>query len=159
MTGRTSKCEQAQDPPLSWHLYCDEFAVEVVLREIQALIPAGLTESEVKHRLAQIDAVMDAAREGTLVRAEDQPALKAVRRNPSLWELRWTIAGREWRMYHAEPDELVQHLVALRFHEKWVGGTPDQVEVEQNRQIDMGAGRLISGRPRLWGYVLNQVAD
>ena len=84
---------------------------------------------------------------------ESGSPLKPVRRDPSLWEIRWDLAGRLWRLYHAEPAPAPGYLVALRFHEKDLAGGDTRVRAAQNEHVDSSAYCYNAGRRTLWGLL------
>ena len=112
----------------------------------------GLTDAARIDRLAAIRQRLSAAAAGTLFEEDESgPPLKPVRRDPSLWEIRWDLAGQPWRLYHAKPALAPGYLVALRFPEKDLAGGDTRVRAAQNEHIDCAAHRYNTGRRTLWG--------
>jgi len=145
-----SRCCQVRYVPLSWRKFRLEDGTEVVSYEVRAAFPDSLDLSERKFRYAAIQSLLDAAALGELDGESEQ--FDPVWSNPDLWELKWTFPdGSMWRQYHAEPDELPGHLVAMLFHEKDLSGTSADIKDRQNACIDTAHARYIDGAGWSWG--------
>ena len=94
-----------------WKLYRDERGISIVRQEIHQAASSAYDKADL---LAKVAALMRETVEGTL---EPDTNFKRLTLRP-LFELRWDIERRAWRLYFAweeHPDNLK---LALRFAEK-----------------------------------------
>ncbi|MEF2977280.1 hypothetical protein [Subtercola sp. YIM 133946] len=120
-----------------------------------AAVFEGLTNIQ-KHALyAEISSVMQLAQEGGLT---PQDEVKKIAQDPVLWELRWNVDGKQYRLYHAEPSSDLSILVSLRFHLKDTSGDPLSVTARQNGEIQRAILRYHDPDNTLWGNIENPLA-
>lgn len=163
-----SRCSQGN--PLSFRWFgnpsCEAgedvaVAVEALFRAVSGAgrvwnpYAAQMTRSEFKRRIIRAQA-------GKLKPVDEVKAVD-IRNPPPLYEIRWaglSVANRaedgsishvvaEVRMYHSEPRELPQHLVAHHAHEK-LTDVPD-VNAAQNQEIRTAIGWHRMGVSSSWG--------
>lgn len=99
------------------------------------------------HELGRLDNLLGRAERGELEDSGDaHTPIVPVRHDPEIYELRHKALARKLRLYHGEPHELPNALVALHRHIK-VG------DADQQRQIEYAADRYNDGRETLWPAV------
>ncbi len=132
--------------PLEWlFAKTDDYAVEDEVAEVlKNLMPV---EYELKRE--EFFDVLDRARMGKLTEGE---LLRPVRLDPVVWELRLGYSGGLYRLYFAEPESDTEILVALRFHEKSLDGTDDEIDAAQELEMDEAIDRLAKGEHNRWGW-------
>lgn len=142
-----SRCQTPNDPPLDWHWYVDEDGHCLPKAEMMQCL-AGLADAERTMRIGELIQRLRAACRGDLLIGDE---LVPLRRDPEMWEIRWSFSGAKWRMYHGEPPEIAGGLLALLFHEKETSGTSADITHAQNVFIHQARLRYVTGRPRHWG--------
>jgi hypothetical protein len=114
--GSDSRCCQPVDPARAWIDYTDD-AHEAV-RELETWL-GGLSQWARDHELGRVDDLMEAAAYGRLEDTGDETTpIKPVRHDPEIYELRHTALAKKLRLYHGEPGELPDALVAVHRHIK-----------------------------------------
>lgn len=70
--------------------------------------------------VGRMDALKARAARGEIHVPEDgsYQELDAIRKDPDIYELRWTLLSKEIRQYHGEPARHPNHLIALHVHIK-----------------------------------------
>ncbi len=140
-TGNDSRCCDPSLAPLTWRDYVDALHPAVV--SVDAWF-ATLSRFARLHEEGEIDDLMEAAEAGLLEDSGDhRTAIKPIRRNPEIFELRRTALSKKLRFYHGEPKELPRHLVKVHRHIKLD-------EAAQEAEILHAAERYDSGRETLW---------
>lgn len=147
---RRSRCCQPQEPALDWHLYLDDAHTEVI--DVANWI-AGLPEVVRQSVEADIEDLLELAANG-VISTDDPTVFENVASFPDLWELKWHFqAGKrraELRQYHAEPDTLPGHLVAMHRHLK-ARGKDSAVREAQNQSMSQAQMRYMAGEKSHWG--------
>lgn len=115
-TGNDSRCCTPIEPPLEWVDYTDE-AHPAVLQLSEWL--NGLSFFAREHELGQIDALFASAAQGKLFDGGDETsAIKPIRKDPEIYELRRTALNKRLRFYHGEPHSRPTQLLRLHRHIK-----------------------------------------
>jgi hypothetical protein len=97
---------------------------------------------------AGMNEILDAAALGQL---DDEDVAK-VSSDPDMWELRFPIQERIYRVYIAEPASHPNNLIALRFHEKLILPTQTEIDDAQNAEIGRATVRFRAGLALNWGH-------
>jgi hypothetical protein len=142
-----SRCCQENDPPLEVHYFQDQQGCEVVRAEVIAVFNA-LDQPEKIARYAEYKQRLSAACRGVLQFDEE---IKPIHRVPDLWELKWSHADAEYRLYFGEPPSQPGVLVLLHFHVKEIHNTVEQTNAAQDLHINMAARRFALGTAYNWG--------
>ena len=116
---RQSRCSVRQTPDLEWRSYRDEKNHSVAA--VGAWL-SSLNEYQRESAIGDILALRDQAAAGQLVEGDEDDFvnIKPVRRDPDLFELRWSLFGKHLRQYHAEPKRFPRLLVDLHLHIKHI---------------------------------------
>lgn len=140
-SGWDSRCCRPADPPWVWIDYTDYGHAEFA--ELEAwlnTLPPPMRE----HELGRIDNLLERAERGLLEDSGDEKTpIVPVRHDPEIYELRHQALSKKMRLYHGEPHELPNALVALHRHIK----VDDR---HQQQQINHAAARYNDGREALW---------
>ena len=138
---------------MEWLEFIDETDQAVVefATWLMTLIPAAR-----KDLVGRIDELKNLAARGEIVLPEDESErgeLDAIRRNPDLYELRWTLYTKVVRQYHAEPARLPENLVSLLIHIKTDTAHPGvpQPHGDQDVEISKALLRYSAGEKSDWG--------
>jgi hypothetical protein len=135
---RVSRCTVPQDPKLIWHWHF-ESGVNLIKEEIAAFLETISDTGQKKLWWVEIqDRLEDAAR-GLL--PDEKKTIRPIRAQPEIWEIKWETEFIHLRLYEAEPRSDLGVLRALRFHEKWVGGTSLENKRAQDAHIGVAASR------------------
>lgn len=131
---------------MDWQ-FCIVDGIPAVPSELRAAL-AGLTEVDRQLHLA---AIRNTMREASFGRLFPRRGVRCVSQDP-IFELRWDVDGRLWRLYEGEPAIEPNVLVALRFHEKDVTSNDDEeIHALQDEQIAIAEDRYRRGLPSRWG--------
>jgi len=105
--------------------------------------------------IARMEARQAIAARGELVLPTDlrvRGELDAIRADPDLFELRWTMLSKQVRQYHAEPVSHPDSLVRLHLHMKADSGHFDpSAGARQEQEIQKAADRYHNGAADDWG--------
>jgi hypothetical protein len=100
-------------------------------------------------RLAQVVTTMKMAARGDLhPEGED---IGPIRGHPMLFELRWNFGREIYRLVHAEPPRLPDHLIGLRFHQKSLVGSKKDIQDAQDGEVATAKLRYMAGDSSDWG--------
>ena len=143
---RHSRCTERRDPPLEWLDFDDDEAERPFLEWL-----LSLPEVDRDLTIGRIIALRQLAASGEIVDG-DTRHIKPIRRDPEMWELRWSEAGALIRQYHAEPSELPRCLVRLHVHLKEIARTEPETTHLQDIEISWAMLRYRAGESSLWGY-------
>ncbi|PPH11634.1 hypothetical protein C5C71_06420 [Rathayibacter sp. AY1C1] len=147
-----SRCVHPRQPPMDWHDYVDEDddAVEHFAEWLSTLKPFARRDV-----IAMMDTLEARASRGEVVIPDDARLpgdLDAIRSDPDIYELKWTLLSKKIRQYHAEPRLLPDHLVRLHLHIKVDSGRgDDSADAQQQVEIDKAVARYHDGEPSTWG--------
>jgi hypothetical protein len=139
--GSDSRCCNPNLAPLEWRGYVDEShpSVSAISSWMNTLTPWARAHEE-----GEIDDLMDAAANGELWDSGDETTkIKPIRKDPEIFELRYTALSKKLRFYHGEPLELPRSLVSLHRHIKTTASS-------QQFEIVYAADRYTSGRSTAW---------
>lgn len=109
---------------------------------------ADLSDIDRELVIGQMGTILEAA---TFGRLEFNNDVDMVSIDPDMWELRFRAAGKEYRLYIAEPHTHPVHLVALKFHHKITDGSDQDIHDAQDAEIAVAALRFKSGSTSNWG--------
>ncbi|WP_410783069.1 hypothetical protein [Leifsonia sp. SIMBA_070] len=114
-------------------------------------IREALSDMSQPDRELHFAAIRYVMREATYGRLYPRRGVRCVSRQP-IFELRWEISGRLWRLYEGEPVFEPNLLIALRFHEKDVSTNDDElIRSRQDDEIGIAEDRYGRGLPSRWG--------
>lgn len=116
----------------------------VVDNELEACLQEkSRTQTDYELLRARVEARLERAEHGGLG-VVDQPAPDPVVTQPCLWEMRWSFGnGRELRLYHAEPAQVPDLLLAAKYHWKdYKGLSRAEKEMRQNGEMAEAAARF-----------------
>lgn len=103
-----------------------------------------LTPPMREHELGRLDNLLDRAERGELEDSGDERTpIAPIRYDPEIYELRHQALSKKLRLYHGEPEELPNALVAVHRHIKLN-------DEDQQIQIEYAADRYNAGRDSLW---------
>lgn len=88
---------------------------------------------------------------GQLVHEDDDKDLVPCASQPDIWELYPFGDDVLVRAYHGEPTRYAGVLVITHSHEKWVGGTSDEIKNAQNAEMAIAQQRFDDGMDSMWG--------
>jgi len=148
-TREPSRCVTPQDALLNW-AYCREEGADPVGDAFRVCVN-GAAPSERMARYGELKQRLNAAARGELNLDPSVIELKEVARDPTLWEIRWSLGGVPWRLYHGEPAVMPRHLLALHFHQKVTEGDDAAIKHAQNQEIDVATLRYVRGAGSRWG--------
>lgn len=99
--------------------------------------------------------IIDDVKKGSLVKEDPRfgPLVKPCATQPDIWELRWEIWDRHFRMYYSEDGDRIPEFVALSFTEKATEGLSDtQIKNNQNNAIATAQQRFNNYGSLRWGH-------
>lgn len=136
---------------MQWQDYVNEEAPAVV--EFVSWL-SGLHHSVQLDLVARMDALEARAAHGDIQVPEASGLsgdLDAIRGDPDLYELRWTLLTKQVRQYHAEPGRFPDHLVKLHLHIKGDTVRRDPIApARQENEIRNAIDRYQSGDALDW---------
>lgn len=118
----------------AWQYYIDQSHESVLA--LEAWIES-LPMFSRSHELGEIDDLFEAAALGELEDTGDaRTAIKPIRSDPDVYELRRKALSKHLRFYHAEPSEIPDGLLALHKHMKDSGLQQDEINFAITRYTD-----------------------
>jgi hypothetical protein len=148
MPTRQSRCTQPRVDPAVWIDFKEPSNAQENLALSRIL---ALSASDQQLVIGELVALKEFAARGQIAYG-DENALKPIRVDPDVYELRWFVCGLHLRQYHGEPPELSDALIELHFHEKDVSSNDDATITNlQNIEISHARLRYVGGRHDLWG--------
>lgn len=127
-----SRCTDEAGAPYRWVDFAAPNGELVFQNELEAAMEDDAkTQHEFELRMGEIMARRAIAAAGRLRGSEHLDPVRLNAQRWALWELRWTIDGRPFRQYHAEPGARPTWLLALKSHWKDVTGSPAQIDAGQ----------------------------
>lgn len=114
----------------------------------------GLTDFSVLIRNVKL--VIDDVEKGSLPKTDSRfdSLVKPCVTQPDIWELRWNIWGKHFRMYYSEDGGRIPEFVALSFTEKATEGlSDDEIKDKQNKAIETAQERFTDYEGLQWGHV------
>lgn len=140
-SGWDSRCCKPADPPWQWVDFTD-YEHEAI-RELGDWLNT-LSPPMREHELGRMDNLLDRAEQGRLEDSGDETTpIVPVRHDPEIYELRHKALSKKLRLYHGEPNERPDALIALHRHIK-------VNDDHQQKQIEHAAKRYNDGRDSLW---------
>lgn len=136
--GRISRCCQPARAPSRIVAFAKKFELRLISNELDALLGRLAATPIVQEDMrAVVVSRLKRALAGELTpRDEVQPVML----DPLLWEIRWSFAEGEVRLYHSEPEA---DLLMLHFAQKaWIEGDVEGTRAAQDVQIGEASGRL-----------------
>src|SRR5690554_5712468 len=141
-----SRCTRPRSNAMDWQLR-PTVGVDVS-QEMHAELD-GMPQLEREMKLAQFVTIMKMAARGDL--HPDSADIGPIRRNPTLFELRWDFGRALYRLVHAEPAHMPNHLIGLRFHLKSLEGSDQEIRDAQDQEVSLAKVRYLAGRGTNWG--------